>query len=138
MGSITLSRNGTSVTLSEDLSVSRGAGRENAEVRATPGADRGEYYDNGKPASDVFEIAAELTGPNAESTAATLQEDIILPPLGTDTLTLTFDSSLFGYSSDFTVVPNDTGQACRVSYVAGESGALRVDKLELRVVDNST
>lgn len=137
MSSITLSRNGTSVTITDALAVERSVGRPAARVTPTNN-DRGNYIDPAKPASDVFEISGELTTGTPAQTAATLQEDILLPPLGSgNALTLAFDSGLYGYSSDFDVFPVTAAQAARVSYVAGQTGQVRVDTLELQVVDLS-
>lgn len=135
MGSITLDRSGTSITLTQDLVVQRSAGRPNAELQPTAADDRPKYIDKIRPANDEFEISGAFLSDSAESDAQTLAEDILLPTLGRSSLTLTFDGSLFALGS-FNVVPFG-GQSGRVSWTAGETGIVRVSALSLRVVDNS-
>lgn len=135
---ITLTRpGGSSVTLTDDLEVSRAVGRPQASIKPTPDA-RGRYRDPPKPARDVFEISGEFTTGTPAQDATTLQEDIILPPLGDTALTLTFENGLYGYASDFDVFPLPGDQSARVSWAMGQTGQVRVDTLSLRVVDNST
>lgn len=134
MGSITLSRGGTSITLTDGLSVQRSVGRPQSELRPRPGP-LPNYTDKQRPASDIWEISGEFTTSTAGEDVRTLQEDILRPPLGRGTLTLTFDNSLFGLGS-YDVFPAGS-QAGRISYAAGETGYVTVEKITLQVVDNS-
>lgn len=130
--SITLDRGGTSVTLTDDLAVRRSVGRPNAELRKISTEDVPKYIDKNRSASDVFEISGEFTTGTPEADAKTLVEDIIRPPLGYGSLTLTFVNSLYELGS-FDVAPIGSRSA-RVSYSAGETGIVRMDTLSLRVI----
>lgn len=132
--SITLTRNGTSITLTDALDMSRQVGRPEAEVRGKPG-ELPNYIDKQRSASDVFELSGEFTSSNARSDATTLVEDIIRPPLGRGSLTLDFGGT-WGLQS-YSVFPPGS-QAARVSVQAGEGvNRVHVNKLTLRVVNNA-
>ena len=133
MGSITLSRGATSVTLDTDLNLQRKVGRPNSELRPRPG-ELPNYIDKVRSASDVFELSGEFHFDGSEETARSLVEDVVRPPLGRGSLELSFDDGLFGLGT-YEVVP-DGSQAARISYTAGEKGVVRVGTLNLRVVNN--
>jgi hypothetical protein len=131
---ITLSRGGTSITLTDDLDVSRSVGRPKAELRPVPDENYPKYIDKKRAAEDVFEISGQFTSSRAERDKRLLVNDIIVPQLGRNSLTLSFDNSLFGLGS-YNVFPSGS-RAVRVSYRTGETGVVIVDTLELRVVNN--
>lgn len=133
MAGITLDRNGTMVTLEDDLAVARQVGRPEADLRSKP-SELPNYIDKRRSASDVFELSGEFLSDAAAEDARTLAEDILRPPLGRGSLTLAFDG-LLGLGT-YSVFPAGS-RAGRVSYSAGETGVVRVDTLELRVVNNS-
>lgn len=131
---IKLDRSGTSITLSNDLEVVRKVGRPNSELSRQPDT-LPRLVDQNDPAADVFEISGALTGSSAESNAQTLEERIVRDRLGTDTLTLHFQGSLFTLDA-YTVVPTGS-QSVRTVFNTAETGMVRVPTLALRVVDNS-
>lgn len=128
---VKIERDGTSVTLTSGLTITRQVGRPNAKIQAR-NATLPTVIDQNKPASDVFEIsAARLT----ESEATTLAEDIVRDRLGTDTLTLHFLSNLASLDA-YRVFPEGS-QAVRYSFQAGATDYVNMPTLKLRVVDNT-
>lgn len=130
---IKLERSGTSVTISDGLEVTRKVGRPNAKLRPATD-DLPILNDKADPAEDVFEISGRLNA-SAASDAQTLEETIVRPRLGDDTLTLHFLSNEFGLDA-YTVHPTGS-QAVRTSFSAGQTGEVGVPRLKLKVVDNS-
>lgn len=120
------------VTITSDLEVVRKVGRPEGKPNPRP-ADLPTYIDMNDPASDVFEISGELTGANAEANATTLEETLIRSRKGQGSLTLHFQSSLFGLDA-YNVMPEGS-QALRTVFSAGTKGVVSVPKLALRVVD---
>lgn len=131
MASVALIRGDTEVQITHNLDVQRQTGRGNTTIRY--GTDTHPYaLDKPRAATDVFEITGRLKGDDARDTARVLVEEIILPPLGWNTLTLDF-GGLYGLDS-YTVAPVDTRSA-RISVNAGEgSEMVQIDALQLRVV----
>lgn len=121
-----------SVTLTNDLEVVRKVGRPNGKLNPRP-ADLPTYIDENDPASDVFEISGELTGPNAESDAQTVEETLVRTRQGSDSLTLHFQSSLFGLDA-YNVMPEGS-QSVRTVFNTGVTGVVSIPKLALKVVD---
>lgn len=134
---IKLDRDGTSVTLTDDLALQRQAGRPNSELQPQPSsvAELPKYVDKPRAPRDFFTLSGEFTSSNAESDANTLVTQILRPPLGRGSLTLTFQNGVWELTS-YNVVPVG-GRSGRVSWVAGDTGIVRVNELALLVVDNS-
>lgn len=131
---IKLTDGSDSVTITNDLEVVRKVGRPNGKLNPRP-ADLPTYVDENDPASDVFEISGTLTGANAEADAQTLEETLVRSRKGGGSLTLHFQSGLFGLDA-YEVMP-DGSQAVRTTFSTGEKGEVGVPTLKLRVVDAS-
>ena len=125
----------SSVSLFDDLEVVRKVGRPTGETPPRP-ADLPTYIDQNDPASDVFEISGSLIGSNAYSDAVTLEETLVRSRQGQRSLTLHFQSGLFGLDA-YDVMPEGS-QAVRTVLKAGYTNEVSVPKLALRVVDTQT
>lgn len=123
-----------SVTITEGLSVDRTTGRGSGSTVSTTNA-LPSYFDLNKSATDEFEISGQLRGSSAESTAQTLEETLIRARQGTSALKLHFLSNEFGLDA-YNVAPTGS-QALRTSFAVGETRAVRVETLNLKVVDPS-
>lgn len=126
---VKIDRGGTSVTLTEDISLTRTVGRPATELHPVPG-DLPRLVDRNDPASDLLELSGELS---SGATAETLEETITRARLGSDTLTLHFLGNLWGLDA-YPVVP-DGSQSLRTAFYTGETGRIRVPKLAYRVVE---
>lgn len=122
----------SSVTLTSGLEVVRKVGRPDAKLNPRPD-DLPTFVDKNDPASDTFEVTAELTGDSATADAATLEESLVRPRRGQDSLTLHFQSGLFTLDA-YDVLP-DGSQALRTVHSTGETDTVSVATLSLRVVD---
>lgn len=130
---IKLEGTSNSLIFDADQTVTRQVGRPNAKLQPQ-NKELPLLIDHNKPASDVFELSAELHDSSAEADAQTLEEDITRDRLGTSTLTVHFLNNLFGLDA-YAVVPMGT-QAVRTSMAAGQTGRVGVEKLALQVVNN--
>lgn len=131
---IKLDRNGTSVTLAVDQTLTRKVGRPESQLHEQP-ADLPRLIDKNAPASDIFELDGALVDGNATANAQTLEETIVRGRLGDDPLTLHFLDNLYGLGA-YNVVPNGS-QALRTTTDVGETGVVRVPKLALKTVSNT-
>lgn len=120
-----------SVTLTSGLEVVRTVGRPLKTIGTT--TDDPSSFSLDRPAVDVFDIAGQLTPPNAESDAETLEETLVKGRQGTDALTLHFQGGLFNLDA-YPVLPVGS-QALRTVFSVGETGYITVPTLKLRVVD---
>jgi hypothetical protein len=130
---IRLSRGGTSVDLTHELDIRRSCGRPESHLQHTS-SDTPYAVDRPRAYSDVFEVSGMFVSDDASTDANTLQESIIEPRLGYDTLTLDFLDDLYSLGS-YSVMPVDT-LSSRVSWAAREKNIVRVDRLKLMVVNN--
>lgn len=130
---IKLERPGTSesVTLTDDLTVTRTVGRPNGKLQPSPSA-RPIYIDQNKPAVDEWEISASNV-PEADGVA--LAEDLVRDRLGQESLELHFLGNLLGLDQ-YDVFPAGS-QAVRYTFQAGATGFVNVPTLKLRTVNNS-
>jgi hypothetical protein len=128
-GPIQIKKGGTSVDLTNDVTVSRSVGRPQSVVRKVPGDPNPQYIDKHKTAYDAFELSFEITS----STVSTVNNiiDLFSQKLRTESLTLDFQG-LFGMGS-FSVVPIGSG-ALRTQRVSGEQGTNNVPTIQLRRV----
>lgn len=131
---ITISRETTSITIDKALEFERTVGRPQSVVRRNSGGDLPRYIDKQKTASDEFSFSAELKGPDANSRAQTLRDDIILPPLQRNGLQLDFNGT-YGMGS-YEVFPFGSAPV-RIMYPAGTADVVILPDITLRVVDNS-
>lgn len=127
-GPIQLSYDGTSVTLSRDISITRGVGRPQDQVKRGI-EDYPYYYPKFKTAFDAFEIGFE-TGPNSLSKIQDLVT-MFNTKLGRDSMTLSF-GGIYGLGS-FNVVPFGSN-ALTHSRPAGQQGVKKVPTINLRRV----
>lgn len=130
---IKLDRGGTSVAMTNDLTVVRNVGRPNAELRPIPG-DLPWLMDTRDPAVDEFEISGTFLN-SAESNSNTLEEDIVRARLGQSSLRLHFLGNEYGLDA-YDVVPTGS-QAVRTLFRSSETGVVPVPTMKLRVVDNT-
>lgn len=125
---------GTSITFSGDETVTRKVGRPNIQLQERPDP-LPTAVDKNDPASDVFEFKTTLRNGDPAADAQTLEEDIVRPRLGQDSLTLHFLDELYGLQA-YEVVPEGT-QALRTVRNTGTGDQVSVPKAAFRVVDNS-
>jgi hypothetical protein len=131
---ITLSRGATSIDIDKALDFERTTGRDQDVVRRNPNANDPRGIQKRKAATDEFSFSAELVGPNAYSRAVTLRDDIILPPLQRNSLTLDFNGT-YGLNQ-YSVFPFGSNSV-RIMFPAGSKDTVILPDLTLRVVDNS-
>lgn len=130
---VKLERDGTSVTFDTDVGLTRKVGRPQSQLLPRP-ADLPTFIDKNDPATDVFELSAELSGAFAASDAQTLEETIIRQRLGFETLQLHFLDNEFGLDA-YDVVAKGSA-ALRTTFDSGETGHVGVPTLTLQAVDN--
>lgn len=131
-GPVTLSRGGTSITLSDNIDLERTVGRP-ANKSRHPSDDDPYVVDRRRAYMDSWDISG-LWRSNAATNQSDLLDTIIKPPLKQDALTLDFNG-VYGLGS-YTVHPVGS-QSARVSWLAGETGMNRVETLKLITIDNS-
>ena len=131
---ITISRGNTSVTLSKALEFERSVGRPQSVVRRVSNQNDPRFIDKQKAATDEFSFSAELKGENAHSDAVTLRDQIILPPLQRNSLTIDFNGTY--NMGSYTVFPFGSTPA-RIIFAAGDADVVLVPDITLRAVDNS-
>lgn len=122
------------VTITNDLSVTREAGRGAGNVVGQP-SDLPVYFDLNKPAIDTFEISGELRGVTAESDAQTLEETLVRARQGTSSLELHFLGNEYGLDA-YPVMPSGS-RSLRTTFSVGETDTIAIPTLNLQVVDTS-
>lgn len=128
-GPITLSDGTTTVSLTEDINISRSVGRPNSVIRSSV-SNHPNYIDQRKSAFDGFDIQFQLFD-NGPARVVELARDLIQPQLGRSSLTLDFQG-VFGMGS-FNVIPEGS-QAFRYQRNAGQKSIENVPTLSLRRV----
>jgi hypothetical protein len=130
-GGVTITNPGTntSVTINEDLTVTRTVGRPNTTIRPDPTGVT--YVDKNRAAEDVFEIEGQLVSGTARSDSQTLI-NILSASRGRQGLDLTFDNHLYGLGSyDVSAVGGESG---RRIVSASEPGMASVRNITLRTI----
>lgn len=131
---IKLARSSNSVTLTNNLEVTRTVGRPGITLNPNP-ATLPIAIDQNRPATDRFEISGDLTSSSAESNATTLEEDVLRQQLGSGDLTLHFLDNLFSLDA-YPVTPDGSG-AGRTTFQSGQIGQVGVPSLKLRVIEET-
>lgn len=128
-GPIQLTDGSATVTMTENVAITRRIGRPNSVVRSGI-ATHPNYIDHRKSAFDGFDITFTMFK-NAQTKVVNLAENLIQPQLGREALTLNFQG-LYGLGS-FNVVPNGS-QALRVQRTAGSKDIENIPTVSLRRV----
>jgi hypothetical protein len=115
-GPLVLKNTSQSVSLFEDITITRVVGRPNSTIRQVP-QDLPNYTDHQKTAYDAFDIQFQFVE-DGPAKAEIVAKDMIAPRLRRTALQLDFQG-LFNMGS-FSVVP-DGSQAFRVQRIAGRT-----------------
>jgi len=128
-GPIQLSYRGTTVDLTEDVTVSRSVGRPKSVVRKASNSQYPNHYDKYKTAYDYFELSAEFNS----NTVSQVNDivDMFSQQLGRNAITLDFNG-LYGMGQ-ISVVPDGSG-ALRHVRPSGQEGTGLIPTIKLRRV----
>ena len=128
----TITRGANSVVLTLDMRVNVTIGKPSLKIWPT-GQSAPRASDVRSP-SHIFEISGNLSGASAYTDMLKLQETIIMPPLSTSPLTLTF-TGLAAVAGPYNVFPYG-GMSCKCSLKPGQTNQVDV-QLALIEVSNT-
>lgn len=128
---LTRSDDGTSITLSRDLTLTRTVSRPSLELNPT-NSELPIAIDQNEPAQDNWELSGDLVSSSANSDANTFEEDLIRPRLGDATIELEFLGNQWNLDK-YTTAPTES-RAIRTSLSAGQKGVMSVPTIQLQTV----